>query len=262
MGTFSVSANYYADIVTSASIDVESYGSPYVEDRLIRTNYRLSLSQILTKKLVMGINLESIHEEGYLQNPYRKSSILMPNDFALTDRQGTWEEEHYPDTRISDAASLRFKYYLPYRAALRAEYRHYTDTWGISGNNIEVGYTHPVEGLNLILDMRYRQYQQDAALFFIDFLDASNGEEVPSYHGRDKELAEYSTSSFGVGLKWELLSRGWWMFDKAFISLNYDHISFKYDNYRTATAEGYALGQEPLYEFDAGVTRIFFTAVY
>ena len=332
MDRISINANYYVDNVTSASIDVLSYGSPYVEERieqsigidllrdksiasmsftnstendydaksfafgfsrdlfgdlttvsvtfgfgddvvraigqaafedtLTRKNYQLSVSQILTKKLIMAINLESINEEGFLRNPYRKSSILMPNDVGVIGRQGTWEEENYPNSRTSDAASLRFKYYLPYRAALRAEYRHYSDSWDIQGSNFEIGYTHPIEALNLTLDVRYRTYQQEAAFFFVDFLDASNGEEIPTFHGRDKELAEYSTTSVGVGIKWEFLSSRWFVLDKASISLNYDHIAFEYDNYRSADAEGYELGQEPFYEFDANVTRIFFTAVY
>jgi len=332
MDRISINANYYVDNVTSASIDVLSYGSPYVEERteqsvgidllrdksivsmsytnstendydaksfavgfsrdlfgdlttvsvkfgfgddvvramgqaafedtLTRKNYQLSVSQILTKKLIMAVNFESINEEGFLRNPYRKSSILMPNDLGVIDRQGTWEEESYPNTRTSDSASLRFKYYLPYRAALRAEYRHYSDSWEIQGSNFEIGYTHPIEALNLTFDVRYRTYQQEAAFFFIDFLDASNGAEVPTYHGRDKELAEYSTTSLGVGVKWEFLSSSWFVLDKASISLNYDHITFEYDNYRTADAEGYELGKEPLYKFDANVTRIFFTAIY
>jgi len=333
LNSISINANYYVDNVTSASIDVLSYGSPYAEERteqtigidllrdktsvsvsytsstendydaqtyavgfsrdffgdlttvsvklgvgddvvraigqaafedsLTRKNYQLSITQILTKKLIMNVNLENISEEGFLRNPYRKSSILMPNDVGVTDRKGTWEEENYPGTRTSDAASVLFKYYLPYRAALRAEYRHYSDSWDIRGNNFEIGYTHPIEVLNLTVDVRYRSYQQqDGAFFFVDFLDASNGAEVPTYHGRDKELAEYTTTSVGAGVKWEFLSNSWFVLDKASISLNYDLISFEYDNYRTVGAEGYALGQEPLYEFDAGVTRIFFTAIY
>jgi len=332
MDSISINANYYVDNVTSASIDVLSYGSPYVEERteqtvgvdllrdktifslsytnstesdydaetysvgfshdffgdlttvsakfgvgddvvratgqaafeesLSRKNIQFSISQILTKKLIMGLNLESIDEDGYLSNPYRKSSILMASDFGVIDRQGTWEEENYPETRSSDAASLKLKYYLPYRAALRAEYRYYSDSWDIEGSNFELGYTHPIEALNVTLDVRYRIYQQSSAYFFVDFLDASNGEEVPTYHGRDKELAEYSTTTVGVGVKWEFLSSRWFVLDKASISLSYDHISFEYDNYRSANEVGYELGQEPLFEFDAGVTRVFLTALY
>lgn len=332
MDSISINANYYVDNVTSASIDVLSYGSPYVEERteqtvgvdllrdktifslsytnstesdydaetyavgfshdffgdlttvsakfgvgddvvsatgqaafedsLSRKNIQLSISQILTKKLIMGLNLESIDEEGYLSNPYRKSSILMASDSGVIDRQGTWEEENYPETRTSDAVSLKLKYYLPYRAALRAEYRYYSDSWDIQGSNVEVGYTHPIEALNVTLDVRYRIYQQSAAFFFVDFLDASNGEALPTYHGRDKELAEYSTTTVGVGIKWEFLSSGWFVLDKASVSLSYDHISFEYDNYRSANAVGYELGQEPLFGFDAGVTQVLFTAVY
>ena len=142
---FSVSANYYVDMISSASIDVLSSASPYKEQRTqysvgvdylrdkttyslnyidsdepdykahtasfglshdlfgdlttinlgysrgwdvvgedtggsISTvgradprNYSVGLSQIVTKRLILGLNYDVITDEGYLKSPYRKA---------------------------------------------------------------------------------------------------------------------------------------------------------------------------------------------
>ena len=48
------------------------------------------------------------------------------------------QPELYPRTRTSDAASLRLRYYLPYRAAMHWEYRTYGDTWHIDATTVEM----------------------------------------------------------------------------------------------------------------------------
>ena len=62
------------------------------------------------------------------------------------------QPENYPNTRSSNAASIRAKYFLPYRAALDTMYRFYTDTWGVIGHTGELGYVHPLD--NEQVDLR------------------------------------------------------------------------------------------------------------
>ncbi len=337
----SVNANYYVDKVSSASIDVRTYGSPYHEERteqtigldylnentitslsytnssendykaetyylgisqdlfgsmtnigigfaigddeisktgepdfsrkLDRQNFRISVSQILTKKLIMGINFETVTEEGYLQNPYRKSRITF-------NGQEKYVNESYPHTKSSDAVSLRFKYHLPYRAAVSSEFRYYSDSWGINGRNFEVGYTHPLEAYPVVLSLRYRFYSQNNASFYFDQLEmatqAAYDAVTPDangapflFHGRDKELATYDSNTYGFGVKCVFLKESWHFVDKASVSLNYDYIDFVYEDFRegdtnTFHSGAYNVGEEPLFEFDASVIRLFFTALY
>jgi hypothetical protein len=139
----SVSANYYVDTISGASIDVLATASPYVEERIEnslgvdflhnktlmsmnyttssendfeaesihlgvsqdffgdlttltlgyskgndevgktgddsfletaeRQNYRLGITQIITKSMIVGLSLENVADQGYLNNPYRSS---------------------------------------------------------------------------------------------------------------------------------------------------------------------------------------------
>ena len=50
--------------------------------------------------------------------------------------------EVYPTTHTSDAAALRFIYYLDWRASVGGSYRFYTDDWGVDANTVQLTYTH------------------------------------------------------------------------------------------------------------------------
>lgn len=335
----SVSANYYVDEITSASIDVRTYGSPlepYEEERTEQTigvdvlneknimsfsyttseendyeaetfffgmsqdffgsmtnisigfgigddeiratgneelqekadrqNYRLSLSQILTKKLIMGVNVETVTEEGYLQNPYRKSRIIRENGDS---RVSEYINEKYPNTKTSDAISLRFRYYLPHRAALHSDVRYYSDSWDINARNFEIGYTHPLDDYPLTFEFKYRFYSQSDASFYQDSISEREADPGKNFYGRDKELSKYDSTTFGIGVKWEFLTGGWWLIEKGSLSLKYDRIDFVYDNFRDATQSvsstgtaKYEAGDEPLFEFKADVYRVYATIIY
>jgi len=173
---YSVSANYYVDMVSSASIDVMTTASPYKETRtqgslgfdmlngttqyslsytnsdendytantasfdlsqelfgdlttvsfgfsqgwdevrkrgdsafsesVDRRNYRRGLSQIVTPRLITGINYEVVTDEGFLNNPYRSVRYLDPGSV-----QGySYQPEIYPRTRTSNAVSINARY--------------------------------------------------------------------------------------------------------------------------------------------------------
>ena len=184
----SVSANHYVDMVSSASIDVETSASPYEDERtqsslsvdflqgkstytlgyvnsdesdykaktmfgsishdmfgdlttigfgykrgenevfrnvkdadgvvandpafaetMESQSFNVSLSQIITKNLILAGQYEVITDEGFLRSPYRSIRYFVtPTTQALAP-------EKYPNTRSSNAVSVRAKYFLPYR---------------------------------------------------------------------------------------------------------------------------------------------------
>ncbi len=298
----SLYANYYADAVSSASIDVRTYASPYTEDRaeysfgadllfdtttmavgytnseendyssdtyhfgvshtmfgdlttvnlgfsygddevrknqygpggeyigndptfgaeeLKRRNYRLGMTQILTRSLIMNLAFEAVSDEGYTQNPYRSALII--SDLGVVS--GT--PENYPDTRTSDAFAVRANYFLPYRAALKFEYKYYEDSWDIKAHTYMIGYTQPFRE-HWMFDFHYRVYQQDQASFYYDLLP-QGGAQV--YQARDKELSQFTSQGFGIGVSYELLKTGWWKLDKGSVSFGYERMDFDYDNF-------------------------------
>lgn len=321
--SFSATANYYVDSITSASPDVITQGSPYAEERnefsgsidylhgdttmtagytnseendysantaffgisvdmfgdlttvslgygrgwdevrrngdpsfaedVSRQSYRVGLSQVVTKNSLLSLAYEVVTDEGFLNNPYRSVRFIDPN----SPKGFSFEPELYPRTRTSNALALRGAYYLPYRAAVRGEFRFFTDSWGIQAQNAEVGYVHPF-GKRWTLDLRYRYYQQDAADFYSDLFNRS---EEFNFRARDKELSQFNSHTLGAGIAYEFLQDGWQFLDRGSINLKYDRIMFRYDNYRDIT-QGGAVGEEPLYRFDADVVQLFLSIWY
>jgi hypothetical protein len=323
---YSVSANYYMDMVTSASIDVEVSGaSEYKEERtqysigfdylrgkttysisytnseeddyqastanfnisqdlfgdlttismgfakgsdtvrrrdtvsnridptfshdIDRWSYRVGVTQILTKTLIMSLGLEVITDEGYLNNPYRSFRYRDPVDPTVY-RLAT---EIYPRTRTSNAVALNARYYLPYRAAVHGGYRWFTDTWGIDANTIEVGYTHPF-GNAWIFEAGFRYYSQDRADFYSDLFDRVDQQ---NFMARDKELSTFVSQTLRLGASYEFARTGWRFVKKGSLSFYYDRMEFDYDDFRDARATHLPAGTEPLYSFGANVFQFF-----
>lgn len=326
----SLSANYYVDFVSSASIDVETYASEYTEERteyslgmdylhdnttlnfgfanseesdysadtlgfnvshdmfgdlttvslgythgsdVVRQNdyddgvlersifmgdtkhdrFRLGLTQILTKNLVVGLSYETITDEGFLNNPYRQVYYI---DLDTQLRRST--SENYPKTRTSTALGIRAKYYLPWRAAFHGEFRGFSDSWDIAANMYDIGFTQPIKK-NWVLDFHYRFYSQTAASFYSDLF---YGEQL--YMARDKELATYTTTTIGGSLSYEFLHKGWWKFDKASLNFSFDAIQFDYEDFydqrnRFSVEDA---EQAPAYSFSANVYRLYFSVWY
>jgi hypothetical protein len=215
--------------------------------------YAVGLTQVLTRNLLMSLNYEVITDEGYLNSPYRNVRYLDPNSasgFSL-------EREVYPNTHTSNAASARFKYYLPYRAALDASYRFFTDTWGIDAHTVDLTYTHPA-WRRWVFDGRVRFYRQNAADFYRDLFPR---EQFANFLARDKELSTFSSYTIGFGATYEFtMPRLRWV-QRSTVSARIDHLTINYDDFRDATAtdpaNGILPGEEPLYKLNANVLQLF-----
>ncbi|MBN8429801.1 DUF3570 domain-containing protein [Microbulbifer salipaludis] len=324
--TVSLSANYYVDMISGASIDVQATASPYEEQRdefslgvdylvdkttmsLNYTNssesdyqaetvgfgisqdffgdlsnlsmrvsfgsdtvmrnddndfsdfaehrrYSLGWSQILTTKLIAELSVETVSDEGFLNNPYRSVRYVNP----ATELGFSYQLERYPRTRNSDAVALRAKYMLPYRAAIKTEYRRYADSWGIDSDNLELRYTHPLEQENLILEGKLRFYKQNGADFYSDLFPYA---DASTFLARDKELSDFASTAIGIGASYQLPER-WALFDrKNTLNLYWDYILFDYDDFRDVRVHNgdasILPGEEPSYSFNAHVVRLFWS---
>ena len=215
-----------------------------------RQNYRLGVTQVLTKNLIAAINFETITDEGYLHNPYRSVDYVDASDpLCITVRCS--QSEVYPNTHTSHALAFRGMYYLPYRAALKAEYRLYTDTWGIDGSMVELGYTHPWKD-DWTLDFKYRVYSQTAADFYSDLFTR---ESQFIYLARDKELSTFDSQTIGFGASYEFAKHGWSFIDKGSALFALDHVQFNYKDFRDDRVQNGVPGTEPLYSFSANIIR-------
>lgn len=250
-----ISQDFFGDMTTLTlgyglgDDEVRRRGDSLFSDTVDRQQYRLGLSQILTRNLLLGIEFETITDEGFLNNPYRMVRYLDESS-ALGY---AYEPERYPRTRTSDAAALRLRYYLPYRAALHGEYRAYSDSWKLRADTFELGYTHPIEG-SWVIEAKARFYSQTAASFYGDLFPRS---QFQNFRARDKELAAFDSRTLRLGASYDLLPRGWGFVERGSVSILYDRITFDYKDFRDLRAIDAAPGEEPLYGFDADVLQLF-----
>jgi len=261
--SFGISQDLFGDLTTISmgfsrgSDTVRNATDASFEQDIDRWSYRVGVSQVLTKTLIASLNLETITDEGFLNNPYRSYRFVNPGDsrlFALA-------QEIYPRTRTSNAVALNARYFLPYRAAVYGGYRFFTDTWGIRADTFELGYIHPV-GQAWTLEARVRYYQQDNADFYADLFDRPNQQ---NFLARDKELSTFNSVTTRIGATYEFTPSRWRFLKKGSLNLFYDRMEFSYDNFRDArfsmlpsdNPNFRPAGAEPFYEFGANVIQAF-----
>lgn len=260
---FGISMDMFGDLTTI------SMGHSRIQDQVLKSNdasfsedavrrfYRLGLSQVVTKNFLLGLNFESISDEGYLNNPYRQYRYQLPGGGDAFDT------EVYPHTRTSNAFSVQAKYYLPYRAAIHYKARSFSDDWGIVANDSEVGYTHPF-GENVIVEFRYRLYSQTRADFYSD-LHAQRSSQPLDFRARDKELSTFDSTTLGLAVSYEFAKSGWGFLDKASVNVAYDYMEFEYEDFRDARVsrnDPNLVGKEPNYRFSANVLELFLSIWY
>jgi Protein of unknown function (DUF3570) len=255
------------DVFRNVKIDGVKVQDPTFAEQMETQSFNVSLSQIVTKNLVITGQYEVITDEGFLRSPYR--SIRFFIDPFSQGRQ----DEVYPNTRSSNSASVRAKYFLPYRAAIDTMYRFYTDTWGVLGHTGEIGYVHPLDkawaGGNWIFEGRLRYYTQESADFYRDIFPRA---DFANFMARDKELATYNALTAGVSATYEFkVARFPWL-SKGSMSLRYDYMTVNYDDFRDARfslgsfgnlpADPFAPGTEPLYKLNANIMQFYISAFF
>ena len=208
-----------------------------------RYNFRLGVSQVLTRSLLAGVSFEDVAEDGYLNNPYRFARV-----------SGVYFPEIYPGTRDSQALALRLVKGFssggrPVSSSVRADYRYYRDNWDIRSNTLGLAYQRYF-GDRWLGELHYRYYQQNAASFYSD-----NFATEMTYMARDKELSTFHSHSLGVKWTWYFAKQRFLFINQASLNLSHDYILFNYDDFTDVRT-----GQP--YSFGANVLQLYLSAWY
>lgn len=206
-------------------------------DHVDRYQYRLGVSQVVTKSLLMNLNYEVILEEGYLHSPYRAARLL-----------GLSVPEVYPRTRDSYAVALGMVKGLgsndgQLNASLHLRYRYFWDNWDIRAHTVEMGYASRLDERWLV-EPHYRYYKQSAASFYAD-----NFTTQMVFMARSRELSDFSSNALGAKASYQLFNN---RFNLSRVTLNFDYefIRYNYNNFTDVRT-----GQ--LYAYNASVFQVF-----
>ena len=147
---------------------------------------------------------------------------------------------------------------LPYRAAVEAEYRFFTDTWDIEAHTAALSYVHPWGRWTFL--GKYRFHTQTGAHFFADVFPRS---EATNFRERDKELSPLTSHTFKIAASYQCMedsnTRGF--IKKATVNLSLNVLSIDYDEF-TDLRDPAPIGDEPLYHLDADVVQLFVSFWY
>ena len=260
--SFSVSQDMFGDLTTLTL----SYGfgddlvrssvDETFEEPLDRQIYGVGVTQILTKNMIAALNVETVTEEGYLNNPYRSVRYLDP----LSGSGYSFEPELYPNTRTSTAVGMRLRYFLPYRAAIEGEYRFFTDTWDIDANTAALTYIHPWG--NWTFTGKYRWHDQTGAHFYRDIFSRP---QQTNFRGRDKELSPLTSHTLGLQAAYEFIqddgTETWGFIKRAKVTASLNMLSIDFHDFSNLSV-GAVVGEEPLYQLDADIVQIYFSIFY
>ena len=253
--SFGISQDIFGDLTTislgySKGDDIVGRrGDPTFKDTVQRQDYRLGVSQILTKNLLLGLSSR--------RSPTKVSSTIRIARSATSTQQPAGLQlrardlsAHSHERRGRDARCA-----ITCRGARRSTASIVsTPTPGKSSRaHYEIGYTHPVEP-GWIFEGKLRFYSQDKADFYSDLFPRS---QFQNFMARDKELSTFASQSVRLGATYDIVRGGWKFVERGTVNVIFDHILFDYEDFRDLTGSGAAPGTEPLYSFDANVLQVF-----
>jgi hypothetical protein len=115
-----------------------------------------SISQIVSRDVVVGGSIDVSTLRGYQSNPYRQAIVgesLVP--------------ERHPTDRTREAFAAWLRYYLASGTTVIGAYRYYRDTWKVHAHTPELRLVQEA-GRDVDASVRFRYYTQDGAYFFHD----------------------------------------------------------------------------------------------
>ena len=143
-----------------------------------------SVSQILSRDLVVAATVDVSTLRGYQSNPYRQAIV----------GNGLVSERH-PTERTREAFAGSLRYYLaPTQTSLIGAYRYYRDTWDVHAHTPEVRAVQEVND-NIDVTLGYRYYTQDSAYFYRTHYPADDP-GLTQYVTDDVKLSAFTVHTF------------------------------------------------------------------
>lgn len=156
------------------------------------TDFLIGINQILTPTTVFTANLTLGYSDGYLADPYRIVSFILPDspDPIFSDPSQTIpSSESRPGHRFKQAGFFSLTQAIkPLHASVEAEYRLYHDDWGILANTVSLTWFQKL-GKWITLSPNIRYYRQTEADFYaaafrgLSFSQYASGTQVAFQSG-------------------------------------------------------------------------------
>ncbi|MFT5723274.1 MAG: hypothetical protein ACI9JN_000383 [Bacteroidia bacterium] len=152
-------------------------------------NGQILFSQVINKRLQLGLTGEVIYMNGLLSTPFHRVYF---SDQTLPDI------ERLPTTRLKIPLSIRLNYYPFDKLVLRNYYRFYTDDFGIRSHTFE--FETPLKITKAITIAPFYRYHTQSASDFFATIYGHLSTDV--FYTSDYDLSALNSSKLGIGLKY------------------------------------------------------------
>ena len=173
------------------------------------------VSQVLTRRWLVGASVSLDAEHGYLTEPYKVVSVVeastgIPIEDLTEQRPGT---RRRLSLQLDSVAHFRTD-------LLYVTLGHYRDDWGIGAASIDLRYRHPANEL-VWIEPHLRYYAQSAADFF--HIGLIEGQPLPGFASADYRLGTLDTVTAGCTLGFEVRDHpGTWTLRAEYMAQNGD----------------------------------------
>ncbi|MGD0490488.1 MAG: DUF3570 domain-containing protein [Steroidobacteraceae bacterium] len=153
----------------------------------------LGVTQVMTRNWLSEFNVSIDRFHGYLNDPYKFTSILnsaggtsgyeyenRPDE--RTRRSGYWENRVAWNSRLSTALSLRYM----------------SDDWGVRSDTAQLHLRWSLSNRDRYIEPTVRWYRQTAADFYTPFILNNTGQPTTGYESSDDRLAAFHAMTYGV----------------------------------------------------------------
>lgn len=151
-------------------------------------NLKLSFTQVINRRLVLGIFPEPAYQRGLLSTPFHR--VYFKN--AKT------RVEKLPDERLKIPVGVRANYFLGSMTILKFNYGYYWDNFGIHANSFELE-TALKTSLKWTFSPGFRFYTQSAARYFKAFKQHTASE---AFYTSDYDLSAFQSYKVGINARY------------------------------------------------------------
>jgi hypothetical protein len=202
----------------------------------------IGLSQVLTRRWLVGASVSFDSEHGYLTEPYKVVSVMEAGTGIPVDQL----TERRPDTRTRRSLELNSVTHFE-TDLLYLTLGHYGDDWGIRASSIDLRYRHPANEM-VWVEPHLRYYSQGAADFF--HVGLVQGQPLPEFASADYRLGKLDTTTAGLTIGFQVRDRpGTWTLRAEYMTQNGDShpaeaigIQQSYDLFPTINVFTFVLG--------------------
>lgn len=179
--------NTTVDLGFSAAIDsiepTQQAGITRIESENKRSlSGSAGFTQVINKDLVIGSSAALSYYGGYLSDPYKQASV-----------GGVYIQDSRPSDKQQISLNLQARQFVaPMNAALHADYRFFSNTWGVTSNTVRLAWYQNF-GEHFQLVPQVRMYQQTAANFYRNYYI---NERADGFYSSDYRLSAFRAVSF------------------------------------------------------------------